>query len=206
MTRFILLTFGFLGWAFWEMSGGSDFEPASERMARAEPVAEPGITRVDRPEEPQTAEVAEAPEAAEEDVTRVSLDLSTLQQSDAPTDSAPESEPEAQVVSVDAVTGVAINTDTEGGTDTPAIIPSLIAPGDAATAGTAADTDGALRTVSGSRVNVRGGPGTEFGIVGKLVEGDTVEIMEDNGDGWVRMRSVDTGEEGWMADFLLTSG
>ena len=37
MKTFILLTFGFLTFAFYEMSGGSDFEPASARMAEAEP-------------------------------------------------------------------------------------------------------------------------------------------------------------------------
>ena len=60
-----------------------------------------------------------------------------------------------------------------------------------------------IRTVSGNRVNVRGGPGTDFNIVGKLVRGDAVEIIEDNGNGWVLMRSVETGAQGWLADFLL---
>jgi uncharacterized protein YgiM (DUF1202 family) len=55
-------------------------------------------------------------------------------------------------------------------------------------------------------VNVRGGPGTDFGIVTRLVRGDEVEILEDNGDGWVRLRLLGGGTEGWMADFLLTDG
>jgi uncharacterized protein YgiM (DUF1202 family) len=61
-----------------------------------------------------------------------------------------------------------------------------------------------IRTVSGNRVNVRGGPSTNFSVVSKLIRGDAVEILEDNGNGWVKMRSVLTGEEGWMADFLLS--
>ena len=63
-----------------------------------------------------------------------------------------------------------------------------------------------IRVVSGNRVNVRGGPGTNFGVVGKLGAGDTVEVIEDNGAGWVRFRSVNGQETGWMADFLLSSG
>ena len=42
--------------------------------------------------------------------------------------------------------------------------------------------------------------------VGKLGKGDAVEVIEDNGAGWVRFRSVDGSESGWMADFLLSNG
>ncbi|WP_304951371.1 SH3 domain-containing protein, partial [Sulfitobacter sp.] len=49
-------------------------------------------------------------------------------------------------------------------------------------------------------------PGTNFGVVGKLGKGDAVEVIEDNGAGWVRFRSVDGSESGWMADFLLNNG
>ena len=36
MKRFIFLTFGFMGWAFYEMSGGADFVPAGSQTASAE--------------------------------------------------------------------------------------------------------------------------------------------------------------------------
>ena len=92
--------------------------------------------------------------------------------------------------------------------DTPAIIPSLIVPTTETTQVTVTSTASFddIRTVSGNRVNVRGGPGTDFGIVTRLVRGDEVEILEDNGDGWVRLRLLGGGTEGWMADFLLTDG
>ena len=88
--------------------------------------------------------------------------------------------------------------------ETPQIIlPSLIA----TTNNSNTDTSGGdVRTVSGNLVNLRGGPSTDYGIVSKLARGDEVRILEDNGDGWVRMQPVDGGEAGWMADFLLTSG
>jgi len=88
--------------------------------------------------------------------------------------------------------------------DTPAIIPSLIAP-EAQPAQVNSGYTGDIRRVSGSRVNVRGGPGTTYGVVTKLLRGDEVEILQDNGDGWVLMRPLDGGPEGWMADFLLTT-
>ena len=52
-------------------------------------------------------------------------------------------------------------------------------------------------------MNVRGGPGTNFDVVGKLTRGTEVEVLAENVDGWVEMRSVDGATLGWMADFLL---
>jgi len=30
--------------------------------------------------------------------------------------------------------------------------------------------------------------------------------LQDPGNGWVKLRPLDGGPEGWMAEFLLTSG
>lgn len=88
----------------------------------------------------------------------------------------------------------------------PIVIPSLIAPGDTETTLIEVGSDTAIRSVSGNRVNVRGGPGTDYQVVTKLGRGDSVEVIHDNGDGWVKMRSLGGGQEGWMANFLLSSG
>ena len=32
-----------------------------------------------------------------------------------------------------------------------------------------------------------------------------VEVIRDNGDGWVKLRVLDSGRVGWMADFLLVA-
>ena len=87
----------------------------------------------------------------------------------------------------------------------PVVVPSLINSNDS-NATYVSTTQADIRKVNGTRVNVRGGPGTDFGVVGKLAKGDAVEVVEDNGAGWVRFRSVDGAESGWMADFLLSNG
>ncbi|MGC1494518.1 MAG: SH3 domain-containing protein [Sulfitobacter sp.] len=213
MKRFILLSFGFLGWAFYEMSGGADFEPASVRMAHLIPVTETELVAADdsATETPQEVVVAAATPTfvdtdppLNNDVTRVSLNLTTLE------DVLAEADP-TDTVAEEIGTGVPVNVGvTLASVDTPAIIPSLIAPNDTGVADqgasliTSAISD--LRTVSANRVNVRGGPGTDFGVVTKLVRGSEVEVIQDNGDGWVKMRPVDGGPEGWMADFLLAGG
>ena len=219
MKKFILLTFGFLGWAFYEMSGGADFVPASARVA---PIEETVLAVVPAEAPAQPADTEELPEVDPQEtaelvdttpdldplpaeVTRVALNLTTLQEVLDDT-AAAASEPVATAVSDSEVPvnpGFSVSS-----ANTPAIIPSLVAGVDTqsqpAVAIAAVTND--IRTVSGNRVNVRGGPGTDFGIVSRLVRGDAVEVLEDNGTGWVRMRPVDSDVEGWMADFLLTSG
>ena len=216
MKKFILVTFGFLGWAFYEMSGGAEFEPASVRMARLNPVAEtqtPVQAEIVQ-EIPTETVIAEAPATfvdtdppLDNTVTRVALNLTSLQ--DVLTEADPI-EPAREATGQDD-TGVPQNVGVlVSSADTPAIIPSLIAPNEGVaadqTANLASSGVGDVRTVSANRVNVRGGPGTDFDVVTKLVRGDAVEVLQDNGDGWVKMRTLDGGPEGWMADFLLVGG
>ena len=43
-------------------------------------------------------------------------------------------------------------------------------------------------------------------MVTTLNGGTDVEVFEVNANGWARLRSVGTGQEGWMAERLLTDG
>lgn len=56
--------------------------------------------------------------------------------------------------------------------------------------------------VSGSRVNVRTGPSTQYGVITSLPYGQPVELLAENGDGWARIR-LDGGREGFMARRFL---
>lgn len=57
------------------------------------------------------------------------------------------------------------------------------------------------RTVTGSRVNMRGGPGTGHPIVAVLSRGEPTEVVEVVGR-WARIRSGEA--EGWMALSMLS--
>ena len=61
------------------------------------------------------------------------------------------------------------------------------------------------RVVTGSRVNLRAGPGTRYGVVTQLLQGEEVEILTDDGTGWVELRALDGNSIGWMADAFLAS-
>ncbi|CUH95460.1 hypothetical protein P22_1531 [Propionispora sp. 2/2-37] len=57
-------------------------------------------------------------------------------------------------------------------------------------------------TVTGSVVNVRSGPGTNFPIVTKVRQGDVVTIREQ-AFGWYRVVLSDNATIGWIASWLL---
>lgn len=198
MGRVIIVAFVFMGWAFYQLSGGADFDPAAVRNAR-----------IDHPEKVETTTLVQNVPVAEEEVTRVSLDLASLEDVLTPAQRGivgqrtPAREVSAEITDVEAVA------------QTEVVLPSLIenaVPAEARV--TPVDFSGAtpatsainVRSVTANRVNVRGGPGTSFNVVNRLVRGDSVEVLEDPGNGWVMLRPVGGGPVGWMADFLLSEG
>lgn len=56
--------------------------------------------------------------------------------------------------------------------------------------------------VTGSKVNVRGGPSTSYGVIASLKRGEEVVDMGDAGQGW-RTIKLANGERGYMADRFL---
>lgn len=200
MTRFILLTFGFLGWSFYELSGGADYEPRSDR----DPVFAPVVARA------ATDPVGAVPlvstrQTATPAVTQASIPASipaSLVQNASLSTGLPDEEPaqiavepaKAAVVTPAAApavteTRVAITFDTPATSDAPEV----------------ADAPADMRKVTGNRVNMRGGPGTGYSVVGKLTKGAEVEVLRDPGTGWLKLRSVESGQVGWMADWLVTA-
>lgn len=219
MWRFILISFAFLGFVFYEMSGGGEFDSEELRLSRVET---PPVVETSNPETTQTAQ---APLQDPEDVTRVSLSLTSVNDVLRPTNlrtqrakviaNADEVEQTDQVLSEAAPAVIlpslimdqsAVTTVTFGQDANDQQIVAVSAP--AASAAPAAPEASAfdVRSVTGDSVNVRGGPGTDFSVVTRMVRGDKVEILQDPGQGWVQLRLVGGGPVGWMADFLLSDG
>jgi uncharacterized protein YgiM (DUF1202 family) len=59
-------------------------------------------------------------------------------------------------------------------------------------------TGNSMGVVNGNRVNVRGGPSTQYNRLGQVSEGDSLTILEARADGWTRILPPD-GIEGWVA-------
>lgn len=201
MARFILVCFAFLAFAFYELSGGADFDADELRQSRVD--APPAIETSDL----EPIQVTRVSQTDPENVTRVSLSLTNVNDVLRPTtlrtkpakvtpqadQAVSEEEPviilPSLIVDRPVIKPVDFNADTEAQK--------------VAAIGT---SDFDVRSVSGNSVNVRGGPGTNYSVVNRMVRGDKVEILQDPGQGWVQLRPVGGGTVGWMADFLLNDG
>lgn len=151
MSKFIIGTFLMLGIGFYELSGGSDFEPEIHPIAQTVietkslevvPFDAPIVTR---------AVVETVPFAAIKKARVIPASI--------------EAAPPA------------------------AVIPQIFID---------------LRQVSGRRVNMRSGPGTNYGVLDTLTRGTQTEVIEVNVNGWARIRVTTTDQVGWMSSRLLT--
>lgn len=163
MSRFVFLSLLFLGWGFYELSGGADFTKDLEaRKLAALQLEEDRELAAAQAAATRQAEAAEKRVVTEVMVTRAAFDPTEVQ-----------IKPAAQ---------------------TPAAIATISAQPEPA-----AD----IRQVRGSRVNVRNGPSTRYNVILKLTQGTRVEILQDPGNGWVKLKVEDTGRIGWIAARLL---
>ena len=63
-----------------------------------------------------------------------------------------------------------------------------------------------LRQVIAERVNLREGPGTDYAVMDRLVQGTQTEVLETDAAGWAHVRVLSSGLSGWVsAEFLGAS-
>jgi uncharacterized protein YgiM (DUF1202 family) len=58
--------------------------------------------------------------------------------------------------------------------------------------------------VTGSRVNVRSGPSTDYAVLGKVVYGEAFELVSDPNAEWIKIRIEGDGVEGYIVKRLTT--
>ncbi|MEM1374590.1 MAG: SH3 domain-containing protein [Pseudomonadota bacterium] len=177
----MIVTFLLLGWGFFELSGGTDFVAPE---AEAKPLNALLQDVADQEDANVVARAETAPEGAV-----------IVGQPRARALGAAAAEPETATLAAftQAGTGSSIAT----------IIGEAAAPAEPVIEEVVASID--LRTVTGSRVNMRNGPGTNFQVLTQLVRGDEAEVLQNPGDGWVKIRATESGRVGWMAERLLAS-
>jgi hypothetical protein len=189
MNKFVFLSFLFMGWAFYELSGGADFVPPSARLeAAAEnpPASEPG-TGTQAPRAPVFVHGSNT----EPDPAETRLVLGNAPPAPEPV-ATPEPEPEPEPV---ATAGVA-----------PAPVADVVlslASLDSISDGTVPAPAKDIRIIDGTLVNIRSGPGTDYPVILQLQGGTEVEILEDPGAGWIRMQNPESREMGWISAGLL---
>jgi len=172
MWKYLLLCFVMLGWAFFELSGGQDFEPALatsvSEVAAPTDDADPIDRSFDREEVARSATNA----------------LRGIEFGDDTEAAAP----------VNVVTDAAlwkVSADTE----TSAIIENIledVVPVVAA----AVPSDENLYAVAVNRANMRNGPSTRNGVIAKLERGTAVQLLPSSSRSWAKLRVVDTNRVG----------
>ncbi|APZ53280.1 SH3 domain-containing protein [Salipiger abyssi] len=179
MTRFILLTFGFLGWAWYEMSGGAAYQAGTSANAEAvaEAVQVPEVARAETGAADLTSVLQARAVPAEIPTPKLDVTLAAAA-AETPAKIAPAPAPAVTVAAVD------VRSDAAPAAPELQILPDL-------------------REVTGNRVNMRNGPGTGYSVVSQLRRGETVEVISDPGQGWVRLKVVETERVGWMSDDFL---
>ncbi len=198
MTRLIVITFAALAWCFYVISGGPDFEPRGLRS--------------DQPERVATVQTPApiAPTRVEELVTNVAAR--------APTERV---QPEAQIeevveivtesASLATFSGLSVFQD-QGANITLASLEDGVnglrqvtedAQEEVVEAPVIPEPEKDIREISGTRVNMRDGPGTIYPIIGKATIGQKVEVLSDSGTGWLRLRVLPQQQMGWVSASLV---
>lgn len=213
MSRFVMLSFAFMGWGFYELSGGADFKPperpaAPQAQAEAQPDAAPRTrsrittnAQIERPvltRRDQIARNTPARPAADPNLrARVAAEhLASAAAVLGSTQTAFSDEPAPGTLQLASL---------DGGLAAISATPAAPQPVVAATAETnALATAVDRRSIRASRVNMRQGPGTTYPVITRLLGGDEVIVIEDSGTGWLHLRSPDKGYVGWIAASLVS--
>ncbi|MFT4960800.1 MAG: hypothetical protein ACI92Z_001885 [Paracoccaceae bacterium] len=203
MNKFVFLSFIFMGWVFFELSGGGDFKPpvnpaltgsASTPLALPEPDEPINIvtTALVLPARTVVASAVMARDS-ERDEPAILVDLTetppvtlvSLEQS---------SEGFGGLLADFDPNVIRLSTTVVGETEEPA--PDIRAEQELPPAD--------LRRISGTRVNMRHGPGTTYDIVARLKLGQEVEVLSESGTGWLRLRLVSDRTVGWISASLVS--
>lgn len=236
--RYVLVCFVFLGWAFFELSGGARFEPRGVRASRmqvatetlpaatglapasgpasdpasgpaSELVAKPAIAPRKVKPEPGAAIAADATDTDASEptgrtegqaatrtpqVVRSSMSQGLRLFATADTNGMAFASLDGEVLSLGQIAA-------QSSFDRPAPdpAPDPAPPRAAARAAPASD----IREVTGTRVNMRDGPGTIYPVIERLSIGQEVEVLSNSGTGWLRLRTVGSQQVGWASASLI---
>lgn len=206
--RFVIISFAVLGFAFWELSGGADFEPRGMRPAKPERVATKTVEKAEplvqvepanlvakvslTPYAPDPAPVEKAILTSEEQLERLARARASLNKG-------------LTLFEDDAAQGGTLTlASLQGGLLALEVEPGEPEPETATETFAYERPAPDLREITGSRVNMRDGPGTLYPVINRLTLGHKVEVLDDSGTGWLRLRVLPEQQIGWIATSLVS--
>ena len=192
MLRLIIPSFLGLGFAFYYLSGGKNFEPAAfEKQKQDQTVVVQAIA----PRVEIDTHIADDKVSAR--ATQVKQEYAKVFAESVPASDTPTLRSGASLWKVAA-----------GGDDVQARIATLSDP--TSFVELTRDTVGAVgvdadmkRFVNATRVNLRNGPGTNHNVVGKLDRDTEVALLNKTIGSWVKLRVIETNRVGWISASLL---
>lgn len=176
---YIIVTFALLFWLYYVASGGGAFEPEAwpeAPVARVAPAPAP---------EPEPMEPAETSLPSEEPDASPAPDQAAIL--GALSEATPS--PDLSGANLDSAFSF-----------TEPVAPLEIAP-EAIAAAPAPAVE--MVKISGSRVNIRSGPGTENAVVLTLDGGTVIEALSITDSGWIEIRLPDGAGIGWVSATLV---
>lgn len=211
MNKFVFLSFVVMGWAFYELSGGADFQPpqrpeavAASQPAKTAPAPRTELAvRTETPtltrRNPAPSEPAPAPKPAQAEPDTPEQERITIRFGPEALPPADPNNPGLLVSLEQSKTQFA----TPLATFDPDSIPEDDPLPEPAAAVPQPETPAPdMREISGTRVNMRDGPGTIYPVIARLRLGQEVEVLSDSGTGWLRIRTMPGRQLGWVAASL----
>lgn len=175
-----------MGWAFYELSGGSDFQPQESAI-----IEEPSLVTVSMTTDASKPSALATEGNAASDLLAATIDISVE------TKASLESIPTTKRL-VGEIAPTPLDERIVLG---PVVLENDIAAKPSVTLASYAQRD--LRHVKGNRVNMRNGPGTGYSVLDTLSRNTQVEVLQNPGSGWVKLQVLNSGRIGWMAESLL---
>ncbi len=200
MMRVIVITFAMLGWSFYVMSGGPDFEPRgtrAEQPAQVASVSEPKPATVPaaRVEGLVTNVAARAVPARVEPEPLVEENTAAVLSQIA-------TDPLSQFSAFDedgvSFTLASLEDGAAGLLQVETEVQDDVTP-----TSQVIEPEKDIREISGTRVNMRDGPGTIYPIIAKATIGQRVEVLSESGTGWLRLRLLPGQSVGWISASLV---
>lgn len=197
MWRFVLVSFVALGWSFYVLSGGADYEPVENsiqvqsKIEKPEPQAEPETVSRNTQTLAQVEAMMDGMEETEAKTEELSVTLAATRTDGPGIIEAEASRPKADLLKMNL---------SDRKFETKESIDSAVA----AALGEPSVDPSQLRWVKEGMVDLRSGPGLTFDRVAQVTKGTEVAVLEDPGHGWLNVRIVDSYETGWLAEWLVT--
>lgn len=196
--RFMIVTFGLLGWTFYVFSGGADYVPkdgSRQAVALLKAQADQSAPAI------AAVQAQPATSIAPDMLVKATMTadarpaVATIQ----PMENPPLNDlPDARVASLTL-------TNPDAFAQAAGYAPlSEEAEAQSATATDAFQRLADLRQITAARANIRNGPGTGYGVVGQAARGTEVEVLDGLPSGWLQLRVRDSQQIGWVATSLVS--